>query len=246
MVTRTGLKVYVGTNGTPRPVPRLGPTPRWPDGRPRLGAARADGTGATEPHEPVEDGVSVPMDATALEQRGRRARVAPLRRGAGALSTAAADVLQRDPMFLSCKARMARVSSSSPRLPVRGQPDSSACSSCWAAGTATAAIYTDGRKHLGQLQGNDDNPSSMASRSAAGGRRLRGDLRPVQREFGSTTAACATEQLKLLERFTRVEPPRALRGTIDDRARTPSLEEQLDVTGSREERRTYLCQDNRP
>jgi hypothetical protein len=37
-VTRTGRPVYVGANGTPRPRPAAtGPTPRWPDGRPRLG-----------------------------------------------------------------------------------------------------------------------------------------------------------------------------------------------------------------
>src|SRR5687767_3091129 len=38
VMTRTGRPVYVGTNGTPRPRPvASGPTPRWPDGRPRLG-----------------------------------------------------------------------------------------------------------------------------------------------------------------------------------------------------------------
>ena len=38
VVTRTGRQVYVGANGTARQRPTAsGPTPRWPDGRPRLG-----------------------------------------------------------------------------------------------------------------------------------------------------------------------------------------------------------------
>src|SRR5688572_30042836 len=50
VVTRTGRPVYVGTNGTPRPRPTAtGPTPRWPDKRPRLGPPPGQ-TGRSEEH----------------------------------------------------------------------------------------------------------------------------------------------------------------------------------------------------
>ena len=55
-------------------------------------------------------------------------------------------------------------------------------------------IYTDGRKQVGQIQGNDDNPLFYGHGVAALGRRhvRRRHARRSTRSSGSTTAACRT------------------------------------------------------
>ncbi len=93
-------------------------------------------------------------------------------------------------------------------------------------------IYTDGRKHVGQIQGNDDNPLFYGHGVA----RWEGDTfvvdnRGFNEEFWFDNGGLPhTEQLQLTERFTRVDMgTMRYEVTIDDPgAYTRAVEEHLE------------------
>ena len=141
--------------------------------------------------------MDVPMDAYGLLNNVTDAsRVAPLQPWALALyQLRQRAFLQRDPMFLACKPP------GGPRQfqQIHGfqfveQPDFKRVFVLLGGGNRNRRIiYTDGRKHLGQLQGNDDNPLFYG----LGVGRWEGDSFVVDcasstRSSGSTTVACRT------------------------------------------------------
>jgi len=258
VVTRTGRSVYVGTNGTPRPRPAAsGPTPRWPDGRPRLGPppGQTGYWGYPSRTSLVEDGVSVPMDAYGLLNNVADARrVAPLQPWALALyQLRQRTFLQRDPMLLACKPP------GGPRQfqQIHGfqfveQPDFKRVFVLLGGGNRNRRIiYTDGRKHLGQLQGNDDNPLFYGL--AVGrwdGDTFVVDLRQFNEEFWFDNGGLPhTEQLQMIERFTRVDmATMRYEVTINDPgAYTRPWRSSWTLNWvPGEETPYFLCQDNRP
>ena len=107
-LTSSNKPVYVGVNGTPKARPTAtGPTPRWPDGHPRLGPppGQTGYWGAPTRHGLVEDGQNVQMDDYGLLKNiADASKVAPLQPWAlGLYKTRQADSLSHDPMFQSCK-----------------------------------------------------------------------------------------------------------------------------------------------
>lgn len=258
VITRTGRPVYVGTNGTPRLRPTAtGPAPRWPDGRPRLGPAPGETGYWGYPSRGglVEDGVNVEMDAYGLLKNIADApRVAPLQPWAlGIYRLRQSTFLQRDPMFLDCKPP------GGPRQfqQVYGfqfveQPDFKRVFVLLGGGNRNRRIiYTDGRKHVGQIQGNDDNPLFYGH----GVGRWEGDtfvvdMRGFSEEFWFDNGGLPhTQQLQMNERFTRVDMG-TLRYEVtitDPGAYTRPWKSTWNlkwVPG--EETPYFLCQDNRP
>ena len=257
-VTRTGRPVYVGTNGTPRQRPvASGPVPRWPDGRPRLGPppGQTGYWGFPSRGGLVEDGVTVAMDQYGLlENIADAPKVAPLQPWAlGLYRMRQSTFLQRDPMFLACKPP------GGPRQfqQVYGfqfveQPAFNRVFVLLGGGNRNRrTIYTDGRKHVGQIQGNDDNPLFYGHGVA----RWEGDSfvvdnRGFNEEFWFDNGGLPhTEQLQMIERFTRVDMgTMRYEVTIDDPgAYTRAWTSTWTLTWvPGEETPYFLCQDNKP
>lgn len=258
VITRTGRPVYVGTNGPPRPrQAATGPAPRWPDGRPRLGPAPGETGYWGNPSRGglVEDGVDVEVDAYGLLKNVADApRVAPLQPWAlGIYRLRQSTFLQRDPMFLDCKPP------GGPRQfqQVYGfqfveQPDFKRVFVLLGGGNRNRRIiYTDGRKHVGQIQGNDDNPLFYGH----GVGRWEGDtfvvdMRGFNEEFWFDNGGLPhTQQLQTIERFTRVDLG-TLRYEVtitDPGAYTRPWKSTWNLKWMPGEEMPYfLCQDNRP
>ena len=106
VVLASGKSVLVGYNGTSpaRTTPPAAPTPRWPDGHPRLGPATADQTGYWgNPSKTVlvQDGANVEMDAYGLLKNiGDVDKVAPMQKWArDVYELRQKDFLASDPMY---------------------------------------------------------------------------------------------------------------------------------------------------
>jgi hypothetical protein len=258
VVTRTGKPVYVGTNGTPKPRPTAtGPTPRWPDGRPRLGPppGQTGYWGYPTSGGLLETGVNVQMDAYGLLNNiNDAAKVAPMQPWALALyKLRQSTFLERDPMFQSCKPP------GGPRQfeQVYGfqfveQPDFKRVFVLEGGGNRNRRIiYTDGRKQVGQVGGDDDNPLFYGY---AGGKwegdTFVVDTKGFNEEFWFDNGGLPhTEQLHLIERFTRTDMgTMKYEVTIDD----PGAYTRTWKSGwtlhwvPGEETPYFLCQDNRP
>jgi hypothetical protein len=258
VVTRTGREVYVGVNGTARQRPTAsGPTPRWPDGRPRLGPPPGETGywGYPSRNFLIEDGVKVQIGEYGLLNNINDApRVAPMQPWAlGVYRLRQSTHLERDPMLLSCKPP------GGPRQfqQIYGfqfveQPDFKRVFVLLGGGNRNRRIiYTDGRKHLGQIQGNDDNPLFYGIAVA----RWEGDTfvvdnRQFNEEFWFDNGGLPhTEQLQLTERFTRVDmATMRYEATINDPgAYTRPWKSSWTLSWvPGEETPYFLCQDNRP
>jgi hypothetical protein len=258
VITRTGRPVYVGTNGTPKARPvATGPTPRWPDGRPRLGPppGQTGYWGFPSRGYLVEDGVKVEMDPYGLLKNiGDAPRVAPMQPWAlGLYKHRQTNFLQHDPMFLHCKPP------GGPRQfqQIYGfqfveQPAFQRVFVLLGSGNRNRRIiYTDGRKHVGQIQGNDDNPLFYGHGVARwDGDTFVVDMRRFNEEFWFDNGGLPhTEQLQMTERFTRVDMgTMRYEVTIDDPgAYTRPWKSTWTLTWvPGEEMPYFLCQDNRP
>jgi hypothetical protein len=256
--TRTKQPVYVGTNGTAKPrAVATGPAPRWPDGRPRLGPppGQTGYWGFPSRGYLVEDGVTVQADQYGLLNNiADAAKVAPLQPWAlGIYRMRQQAFLARDPMFLWCKPP------GGPRqfqniygFQFVEQPDFKRVFVLLGGGNRNRrTIYTDGRKHVGQIGGNDDNPIYYGHGVA----RWEGDAFVVDNrgfieDFWFDNGGLPhTEQLQLTERFTRVDM-----GTMryevtvnDPGAYTRPWKSTWNLTWvPGEETPYFLCQDNRP
>jgi hypothetical protein len=257
-LTATGRQVLNVPPRVPPPLLATRPVPRWPDGKPRLGSAAGGGEGYwayPSTTALVEDGVTVAMDAYGLLRNVADAsKVAPLQPWALALYTARQRrFLQDDPMYLRCKPP------GGPRqfeLPYGVQfvedRDRQRVFVLIGSGNNNFRImYTDGRGYVGQIGGDDENPLYYG-RSVAkwDGDTFVADTRGFNEDFWFTNGGLPhTEQLKLIEKFTRENfDTLKYEVTVDDPGaytRPWSSSWTLRwVTG--QEMPRHLCQENRP
>lgn len=233
------------------------PTPRWPDGKPRLGAAPGESGYWARPSSTVlmETGANVEMDASGLLKNLKDSgKVAPLQPWArGLYELRQRSFLDGDPMYLTCKPPGAVRQW---EMPYGNQffEDKTFGRIFVMAGGGNHDwhfIYTDGRPQEGELTGNDTNPIYYGNaRGKWDGDTLVVDTRGINEKFWFTNGGLPhTEQLHLIERFTRTDMNTLkYEVTIDDPGaytRTWSAGWTLQwVPG--EELPVYYCQDNRP
>jgi hypothetical protein len=189
------------------------PVPRWPDGKPRLGAAPGETGYWARPSATVlmETGANVEMDGHGLLKNLRDAgKVAPFQSWARALyELRQRNFLKDDPLFLECKPPGALRQF---QMPYGNQfvEDKTFGRIFVMAGGGNHDwhfIYTDGRPQTGELGGNDTNPLYYGN--ARG--RWEADTFVVdttafnEKFWFSNGGLPHTEQLHLIERFTRTD-----------------------------------------
>jgi hypothetical protein len=231
------------------------PTPRWPDGKPRLGPvpgetgfwARPSSTGLKE------TGVNVQMDEYGLLRNvSDAAKVAPLQPWARDLYVLRQTTfLKDDPMFLQCYPPGGVRQFQLP-FGIQFLEDKSFQRILVMNGGANHDwhfIYTDGRAQQGALRGNDNNPLFYGN--AVGkweGDTLVVDSKGFNEKFWMSNGGLPhTQQLHLLERFTRRDMNTLLyEVTIDDPgAYTRPWSSSWTLQWVAEDLPTYYCQDNR-
>jgi hypothetical protein len=233
------------------------PTPRWPDGLPRLGPAPGETGYWTLPsqHSLLEDGQTVAMDEYGLlANLDDAAKVAPFQGWALDLYRfRQANQLRDDPMYLYC------VPPAGPRqfqqlfgVQFMEEKARQRLFLLFSGGGGNwRLLYTDGREQIGQISGTDDNPLFFGNSTA----HWDNDTLVVETSrfnegfWFSNGGLPHTKQLKLTERFTRLDQ-NTLRYavTVDDpgaytRPWTSTWDMQW-LPG--EELPEYYCQDNRP
>jgi hypothetical protein len=207
----TGRQV-LNVTATAPPAP-LGnrPTPRWPDGQPRIGTLPgADGYwGFPSRTVLTENNADIPMSEHGLLRNIADApKVAPFQPWARSLYVERQRrFLQDDPMFLHCKPPGAvRQYQSDYGLQLVEDRERQRIFVLIGSGNRNyRIIYLDGRGHVGQVGGDDDNPLYYGR---AVGRwekdTLVVDTRGFNEDFWFTNGGLPhTEQLRLVERFTR-------------------------------------------
>jgi hypothetical protein len=261
VVGQTGKPVFtVSNDATVRPAPTSAaakPSPRWPDGQPRLGALPG-GTGYwSDPSAAtlVESGVRIQADANGLLRNiGDAAKVAPFQTWARDLYTyRQRNFLKDDPMFVNC------LPPGGPRqfqtrsgIQLVEQRDRQRIFVLMGGGNRNwRVIYTDGRAQRGQPQGDDDNPLYYGRAVA----RWEGDTLAVdtkgfnERFWFSNGGLPHTDKLHLVERISRPDfNTLRYEVTIDDPGaytRTWSAAWTLRWIPD-QDMPEYFCQDNRP
>lgn len=257
-MTATNQQVLRVTPVAPAPTLGARPTPRWPSGQPRLGPTPGGAPGYWGfPSSTVlmETGANVPADEYGqLRNVADAARVAPLQPWAlGVYQERQRRFLQEDPMFLNCKPP------GGPRqfqIPYGVQlvedPERQRIFVLIGGGNNNFRIfYLDGRDHVGQVTGDDDNPLYYGrSVGQWEGDTLVMDTRGFNEDFWFTNGGLPhTSQLRLVERFTR-ENLDTLRYdvTVDDPGaytRPWSSSWTLRWVTAADMPR-HLCQENRP
>jgi len=253
----TGRRVLNVTPRAPPPLVSARPTPRWPDKQPRLGAL----PGGTEGYWAypsstvlVENGANIPMDAWGLLKNIADApKVAPMQPWALALYTARQRrFLRDDPMFLNCKPPGGPRQFQQPygvQL-VEDRERSRVFVLIGSGNNNYRIIYTDGRGHVGQIGGDDDNPLYYGRGVGTwDGDAFVVDTRGFNEDFWFTNGGLPhTEQLRLVEKFTRTDfDTMKYEVTIDDPGaytRPWSSSWTLRWVAGEEMPRHY-CQDNR-
>ena len=257
-MTGNGKEVLHVTPATPPALLANRPTPRWPDKQPRLGPS-AGGTqgywGFPTATVLVENNAAIPMDQWGLLKNVADAkRVAPMQPWAQALyELRQRRFLQDDPTFINCKPP------GGPRqfqIPygvqfVEDRDRQRIFVLIGGGNNNYRIIYLDGRGHTGQVGGDDDNPLYYGR--AVGkweSESLVVDTRGFNEDFWFTNGGLPhTEQLKLIEKFTRENfDTLKYEVTVDDPGaytRPWSSSWTLRwVTG--QEMPRHLCQENRP
>jgi hypothetical protein len=211
-LTKTGKEVFTVAEAKPPAVLAKRPTPRWPDNVPKLGAPSASAQGYwayPSATALVEDGVKVEMSKHGLLKNiADASKVAPMQPWALALyRERQRRFLADDPTFINCKPP------GGPRqlqLPegvqfVEDRERQRIFVLIGGGNTNYRIIYLDGRGHQGQVGGDDDNPLYYGR--AVGkweGDTLVTDTRGFNEDFWFTNGGLPhTDQLKLIERFTR-------------------------------------------
>ena len=188
------------------------PTPRWPDGHPALGALPGTADGYwTNPSKTAlqEDGADVKMDEYgALANIADAAKVAPMQPWAlGVYRDRQERQLRDDPMFLNCKPP-GGVRQYQSRLGLQFLEDHARKRIFVLLGSGNhnyRIIYMDGRKPVGLVGGDDDNPLYYG-RSVGhwDGDTLVVDVTGFNEDFWFTNGGLPhTSDLHLTERFTR-------------------------------------------
>jgi hypothetical protein len=255
VMTNGGKKLFETT--APRSVQAAKPTPRWPDGHPRLGPPPGETGYWANPSATVlmENGVKAQADEYGLLKNIADApRVAPLQRWALDLYTLRQqNFLKDDPLFLYCKP---------PGGPRQFQTrygaqfvedlDRKRMFVLVGGGNHTFhMIYMDGRAQTGRLNGDADNPLYYGRSTAKWeGDALVVDTKGFNEGFWFSNGGLPhTDQLHLTERFTRTDSNTLKYDvTIND----PGAYTRMWSSGwtmtwvSGEELPPYFCQDNRP
>jgi hypothetical protein len=258
ITTASGKKVYSGTNGTvPRRKVASGPVPRWPNNQPRLGPTTGETGYWGNPSRTslLQEGANVEMDAYGLLKNIADVdKVAPMQKWARDLyEYRQRNFLKDDPMFLACKPP------GGPRQFeqvygfqfVENQDFNRILVLLGGGNRNRRVIYTDGREQVGQINGDADNPLYYG-RSVAKweGDTMVVDTKGFNEKFWFDNGGLPhTEQLHLIERFTRTDmKTMKYEVTVDDPgAYTKQWKSSWTfewIPG--EETPYFLCQDNRP
>lgn len=256
--TNNGRKLYSGTNGTiPARKTASGPTPRWPSGQPRLGPPPRETGYWGNPSRTslLQDGAKVEMDSYGLLRNiGDADKVAPFQKWARDLyEYRQRNFLKDDPMYLACKP---------PGGPRQFQQiygfqfvenaDFNRILVFLGGGNRNRrVIYTDGRPQVGQINGDADNPLYYGRAVARWeGDTMVVDVKGFNEKFWFDNGGLPhTEQLHLIEKFTRVDmKTMRYEVTIDDPATytKPWTSTWTFEWVPGEELPYFLCQDNRP
>jgi hypothetical protein len=214
-LTQTGRQVLNVKPATPPAPLAKRPTPMSPDGKPRLGAlpGGVDGYWAFPSSTVlVENGVKVDIrpDGLLRNPAADAAKVAPLQPWALSLyRQRQTRFLQDDPTFLNCKPPGGpRQFQQSHGFQFVEDPERQRIFVLIGSGNRNfRIIYLDGRSHVGQVGGDDDNPLYYGR--AVGkwdGQSLEVDTRGFNEDFWFTNGGLPhTDQLRLVERFTRTD-----------------------------------------
>jgi hypothetical protein len=258
VLTGTGRQVFNVTATAPPPALASRPTPRWPDKQPRLGPIPGGVAGYwAHPSSTVlvEDGVKVDMDQYGLLRNAADApKVAPMQPWAQALYIERQRrFLQDDPTYLNCKPPGGVRQYQQP-YGVQFVEDRERQRIFVLVGSGNSnfrIIYLDNRSHAGQVGGDDDNPLYYG-RSVAKweGDTLVADTRGFNEDFWFSNGGLPhTEQLRLVERFTRTDfDTLRYEVTIEDPgAYTRPWKSSWTLRWvAGEELPKHMCQDNRP
>jgi Family of unknown function (DUF6152) len=262
LIESTGRRVlYMSASAVAalRPTPDLPtlPTPRWPDGKPRLGPPPGETGYWARPSSTVlmEAGANVQMDREGLLRNiSEIDKVAPFQRWARDLyKLRQRNFLKDDPLFLFCKPPGALRQF---QMPYGNQfiEDKEFGRIFLTSGGGNHDwhfIYTDGRPQRGEISGNDTNPLYYGySRGSWEGDTLVVDTKGFNEKFWFSNGGLPhTEQLHLIERFTRTDLYHMrYEVTIDDPGaytRLWSANWTLEWLAG-EDLPTYYCQENRP
>jgi hypothetical protein len=259
VIAKTGHEVFtLNIEAPPEPI-EARPTPRWPDKQPRLGA---EGNGGAEgywafPTSTVleESGANVAMGRDGLLKNIADApKVAPLQAWSLELYKERQQrFLQDDPMYLYCKPPGGVRQFQLPEGVqfVEDHPRKRIFVLMGGGNTNYRIIYLDGRQQVGQVAGDDDNPLYYG-RSVAkwDGDTMVVDTKGFNEDFWFTNGGLPhTDQLKLIERFTRPDLDTLnYEVTVDDPGaytRPWKASWTLHWVADQDLPR-QLCQDNRP
>jgi Family of unknown function (DUF6152) len=260
VLTATGKKVLDVPNAASASASRgqaAQATPRWPDGQPRLGPAPGETGYWTNPNPGslVENAAKIPMDEHGLLRNIADVdKVAPFQRWARDLyELRQRNFLKDDPMYLFCIPPGGPRQFQSPYgVQFVEDRDRKRFFMFMGGGNRTyKIIYTDGRAQQGQLRGDADNPLYLGRAVGQWDKNtLVVDVKGFNEKFWFSNGGLPhTEQLHLVERFTRTDfNTLKYEVTIDDPGaytRSWSTAWTLQwVPG--EELPIYYCQDNRP
>jgi hypothetical protein len=252
------LNVSDAARAALRPVPNLPfrATPRWPDGKPRLGPPPGEKGYWGRPSSTVlhETGVNVEMNAHGLLRNIADVdKVAPFQRWARDLyEYRQRNFLKDDPFFLFCKPPGALRLFQIP-YGVQFLEDKNFGRVFLVEGGGNKVwhfIYTDGRPQTGEARGNADNPLYYGNaRGTWEGDTFVVDSKMFNEKFWFTNGGLPhTEQLHLIERFTRTDfNTLRYEVTIDDPgAYTRPWKAGWTLQWVPEDLPTFYCQDNRP
>jgi hypothetical protein len=258
-MTQGGKEVLNVKPSAPPPLLTKRPTPVGPNGAPRLGMAPggADGYWAFPSSTVLVEStakVDIRPDGLLRNPAADAAKVAPLQPWALSLyRLRQTRHLQDDPTFLNCKPPGGPRQFQQP-YGIQFVEDNERQRIFVLIGGGNRnyrIIYLDGRSHVGQVGGDDDNPLYYGRAVAKwNGQTLEVDTRGFNEDFWFTNGGLPhTDQLKLLEKFTRTDFD-TLRYdvTVDDPGaytRPWSTGWTLRWVGGAD-LPVHFCQDNRP
>jgi hypothetical protein len=261
-LTSTGRKVLAmsaeapAASKPPANSPPSKPAPRWPDGKPRLGAGPGETGywGRPSSTSLMETGVMVETDASGLLKNIKDVdKVAPFQKWARDLyEYRQRNFLKDDPMFLTCKPAGAVRQFQMPYGNQFLEEKEFGRIFVMAGGSNHEwhFIYTDGRPQSGELRGNDTNPLYFGNaRGRWEGDTFVVDTKGLNEKFWMSNGGLPhTEQLHLIERFTRTDMNTLkYEVTIDDPgAYTRTWMANWTLHWIPEDLPTVYCQDNRP
>ena len=256
-LTRTGKQVFNVTPAQQSASAPARPTPRWPDGQPRLGPLPGETGLWARPSATmlVQTGASVQADAEGLLRNPADVdKVAPLQTWArGLYYLRQREFLKDDPIYQSC------LPPGGPRMfqqpygvQFMEERDHQRIWVFMGSGNRNwRHIYLDGREQKGQITGDADNPLFFGrSVGKWEGDTLVVDLKDFNERFWFSNGGLPhTEKLHLIERYSRPDfDTLRYEVTIDDPGaytKTWSSAWTLKWVPN-EELPVYYCQDSRP